>query len=242
MVAGNFAEVMLRLKEVLKVRKVTYGALADRLNISESAVKKIFNGSDCSYGRLAQICEAIDVTLTDLLSSLETTSPHKFRLTHSQEELFESEAHCFELYWRLVFERQDRAVAQQKMGMSDSETLHCLVQLDRVNLLRFLPGGILQLPAIRFIEWDLETPFIYKLIRSWAKRTFEDGQSSEVRSRLLVQYFQLLPSSADEFRQELKNLETEYARRTVREMNLNRKQDLTEIRFVAATAGGSFVT
>ena len=236
-----FQELIQAIKLTLKTRRMTYAALAERIGVTESAVKKIFTGDDCAFGRLEQICDVLDVNIGDMLVALKSRSAKKFRLTAAQDLLFATEREAFALYWRVVYERQTLAIAQAEMRLSDQRTHYLLQQLDRVNLLKILPGGALKIPSIKLIEWELGPEFMRHYGQPWALKTFEDAQIAAPDNKFMVQYFQLLPDSAAEFRGALKELEAEYARRTVREMNLNRAGELIRFRFVAALAGGSFV-
>lgn len=61
--------VFARLKQVLKSRGLTYADLADRLNLSEVSVKRIFASGDCKLSRLKSICRALDLDLHSLLEA-----------------------------------------------------------------------------------------------------------------------------------------------------------------------------
>ena len=51
---------------------MTYSELAERLSLSESAVKRMFGLKDMSLVRLADICKAAEISMEDVL--LESTS------------------------------------------------------------------------------------------------------------------------------------------------------------------------
>ena len=64
----DFAAVMRAIKTILKVKKMTYRDLAEILEMSESGVKKILSAKDGSFGRVLQMCRALDVSLDDLIA------------------------------------------------------------------------------------------------------------------------------------------------------------------------------
>jgi transcriptional regulator with XRE-family HTH domain len=63
----DLPEILAALKRALKARGMTYRDLAKALSMSESGVKKWLTSKDCSLGRVLAACEAIGVSLEDLL-------------------------------------------------------------------------------------------------------------------------------------------------------------------------------
>lgn len=76
------------LRAHLKARDLTYKDLADGLELSEVSVKRLFTGADIGLDRLEQICQFLQIELSDLFK----TSPKKrkliSRLTQAQEAEF----------------------------------------------------------------------------------------------------------------------------------------------------------
>ncbi len=61
--------VFPRLKQILKSRNLSYAELAQRLNLSEISIKRIFASGDCKLSRLKAICRALDLDLHNLLEA-----------------------------------------------------------------------------------------------------------------------------------------------------------------------------
>ena len=59
-------ELVVALKRLLKAQGITYAALAKRLNLSEAAVKRMFSQQALSLLRLEQVCEVLDIGLSEL--------------------------------------------------------------------------------------------------------------------------------------------------------------------------------
>jgi DNA-binding Xre family transcriptional regulator len=55
------------LKKVLRNKKITYKSLATKLGIAESSLKRIFSQENCSLEKLIAICEAINLSLSELV-------------------------------------------------------------------------------------------------------------------------------------------------------------------------------
>lgn len=76
------------LRAHLKARDLTYRDLADGIELSEISIKRMFTGADIGLSRLEQICQFLQIELSDLFK----TSPKKrkliSRLTQAQEAEF----------------------------------------------------------------------------------------------------------------------------------------------------------
>ena len=59
------------IKQLVRERGMTYRQLADALELSESAVKRMFATGNMSLKRLDQVCTAISCDLGDILRKLE---------------------------------------------------------------------------------------------------------------------------------------------------------------------------
>lgn len=71
----------MRIKEVLKENKYTQQMLADRMNISLSAVKQMVSAESLTTATLEKIATALDVPMWQLFASPEDVNPKKDDLT-----------------------------------------------------------------------------------------------------------------------------------------------------------------
>ncbi|MFM6927353.1 MAG: helix-turn-helix domain-containing protein [Bdellovibrio sp.] len=83
----NTNALLEQLKEILKIRGITYKDIAAKLEMSESGVKKLFTNDDISMNKLFEILEKFDLSLADVLK---LSKGHKkvTKLTNEQEKLF----------------------------------------------------------------------------------------------------------------------------------------------------------
>jgi len=63
------------LKRQLKVRGITYRGLAERLDLSESAVKHMFSTGNFSLRRLDDVCAVLELDIGDLVNISESQEP-----------------------------------------------------------------------------------------------------------------------------------------------------------------------
>lgn len=71
----------MRIKEVLKEKGLTQQMLADRMNVSLSAVKQMVSAESLTTSTLEKIATALNVPMWQLFASQDEVSPKKDALT-----------------------------------------------------------------------------------------------------------------------------------------------------------------
>ncbi len=71
----------MRIKEVLKEKSCTQQMLADRINVSLSAVKQMVSAESLTTSTLEKIATALNVPMWQLFASPEEVNPKKDTLT-----------------------------------------------------------------------------------------------------------------------------------------------------------------
>ena len=62
------------LKRCVKSRGLTYRALASRIKLSEASVKRIFAQRSFTVRRLEQVCQAMDMSVTELIRMIDRSA------------------------------------------------------------------------------------------------------------------------------------------------------------------------
>lgn len=91
-------EIFDVLKSVLKARGWTYSDLATGLGLSEPTIKRLFADGDCKLGRLLEICDLLDVKLTDLAERAKRGTDDSFELSKATEAELAENPLLFDLY------------------------------------------------------------------------------------------------------------------------------------------------
>lgn len=68
------AKIFETLKVVLRARKITYAELARRLETSEPTIKRIFAARDDKLSRILEICDALQLSLEDVVAQANRTT------------------------------------------------------------------------------------------------------------------------------------------------------------------------
>jgi len=229
------------LKRALKQQKVTYGELARRIGLSESGVKKILTAEDGSFQRLAQICEALGLSMRELLAGIaEGEYPLAYSL--SQQEYLAANPKAWRLYWALLYERRPLAEAERVAGVSPRESFPLLRKLDQLQLLELLPGGRVRVAPVRQVRWVGGGPLVKKLYRDWSVKLLDSVSHTERRPGefFLLRYYRASKRTLDDLHRALAELETEFTRRAVSEMRTE-DPDLVHLRWLTAVDSRSYL-
>ncbi len=147
---------------------------------------------DGSVGRLDSICQALGITLLDLLQIAGSESPAKeFSLPLPVQEYFLENLDCFRAYWILIYDECPPTEAARALGMREAEFLKHARQLDRFGLLTIGAENRITLPKRDHIVWINEGPLVDWLRRNWSRSLLDtvvkgkDGTDNYLSLRFL---------------------------------------------------------
>src|SRR5258708_5217044 len=127
------------LKRELKAQGVTYAAVARALGMSEASVKRMFSRKDFTLKRLDQVLDFAGLELAELTRSLERRDRLLSRLTPQAEKAIVADKRLVLVALRVLHQWPvDRII--RTYSMSEAECIRHLVRLDRIGIIRLLPG------------------------------------------------------------------------------------------------------
>ncbi len=164
------ARIIDTLKRQFKVRGITYKALAERLELSESAVKHMFSTGNFSLRRLDDVCAILDLDIGDLVGISEFQEQKIEQLSDANERAIVADirlllvTYCLINYWTFdeIIERYD---------ISPAEGLKYLRQLDRMRVIELQPGDRVRLLIANNFSWR-KNGAIEKFFRSHVQSEF----------------------------------------------------------------------
>jgi transcriptional regulator with XRE-family HTH domain len=145
------------LKRRLKAQGLTYRDLATKLGVSEASVKRMFATQRLTLERLVEIAELLGFTLAELAQEAALGEKRLHLLEEAQErELVSDEklllvAVCVLNQWTV-----GDIVARYRL--SEADCIRRLVKLDRLGLIRLLPGNRIRLNVARDFDWRPRGP------------------------------------------------------------------------------------
>jgi DNA-binding Xre family transcriptional regulator len=132
------------LKQELRKHRINYQQVAQKLDLSESSVKRLFAESSFTLERISQICELINFEISDLIREMEKNVELIDSLTLEQEAELVSDiklllmAHF--LMNKLTFEQ-----IIDIYDISEPEGIRLLAKLDRMKIIELQPGNRVKL-------------------------------------------------------------------------------------------------
>lgn len=243
MMSSDYSEVCRKFKSLLKERGITYRELAQKVALSESAIKKILTGKDSSYGRLFEISRALGVELGEVLMSLQQEGPRQERFTAEQEQFFSKNLRIFLFYWKLVVENLSVEEIQAEFSLTKADSFQILRRLDQLGLLRLDEKEKVHFKRPKLSTWVGRGPLTDKVQSQWSKELIDDVLELDPFQRqagLILRYTKMSERTLQEFMAAMQELELIFLRRAKREGVLG-ERNLKDVRFVMACAQGSFV-
>lgn len=192
------------LKQLLKERGMTYRELAGLLDLSESAVKRMFATGNMSVRRLDQICTAVACDLGDLVRRLERDEQRMDELPLEDEQALVDDpklllvGYCMVNHWSID-------TVQARYDVSDSDLIRCLTRLDRMRLIELLPGNRVRTLVGSNFRWIANGP-IERFFRSQVQSQFFGGTFSGETDLHLVKMGDLSRPAQERIRQRLETI------------------------------------
>ena len=196
------------LKQSLKTHRLTYADIASRLEMSEANVKRMFAKKRFSLHRFEQICELMQMEMSDLFVLYEASRQRINQLTEQQEQELVSDE---KLLLVAVSVRNQLSFEQivEHYQISATECIQHLAKLDRLKIIDLLPNNRIKLrideyfgwlpggPIERFFEREIQRQFLKSRFKGeLEQRQFHFGLLGDTSSQIMIEK---LKSIAHEF-------------------------------------------
>ena len=202
------------LKKLLRQHQLTYKDLAQSLNMSEANIKRIFSTHNFTLQRLEQICEVIQISLSDLFTLAQKQEEQLSQLTKEQEQTLLTNpklllvAVCVRDGWTFkeLIEYYD---------IDQHECVNLLAQLDKLRVIELLPNNHYRLliaqdfrwipgcPLEKFMEQEVMVKFMApKQNEQWNFRFYLRGRYSQTSIDIIQRRLNQLTKEAASLNQE----------------------------------------
>lgn len=145
------------MKQELKAQDMTYADVADKLEMSESSVKRMFSKKEMPLTRVDDICRLLNTDFAEISRRVSQAVPLTSELTYAQETAVSKDpklllcAICVLSYWTL-----EQIV--QTYQISEVETTRCLVTLDKLGVIELKPLNRYRLKVAKTFKWRSDGP------------------------------------------------------------------------------------
>lgn len=159
------------IKRCLKQRRITYFELANRLGLSEANVKRMFSKRNFTLSRLDEICQVLEMEITDLIIEMSNGSSILEELTAEQELELVSDIKLV-LVTFLVQNQWPFEEILQIYDFTEAELIQLLAKLDRMRFIDLLPGNRVRLLISRNFRWQHKGPVYQFFVKNIPKDFF----------------------------------------------------------------------
>lgn len=200
-------QIIKTLKKLLKTKGLTYAQLAEKLDLSEASVKRVFSQQSFTLDRLDLICDILEIDYYDLVRISYEESGLCNRLTDSQEKALANDVRLLAMFFMVLdewpFERMSK-----DMQFSEQESIILLAQLDRLGIIELQVNNRYRLKVDRNFEFNKDGP----LMRKYEQRViseFFQGRFNKSDEKLCYEIRELSPASAQIIMRKLIRLNAE---------------------------------
>jgi len=215
-------QVITVLRAELRAASITYKELAERIEMSESSVKRMFGQKDMALSRLAQICKAAGIPMEDVLRRAADARTHADTLTAAQEKSLMANprlllvAICCLGHWTL-----DQVI--ETYNMSEPECIGLMVELDRLGLIELKAGNRYSLRVSNAFRWIADGP-VQQYVREHVVGDYFGGRFDGHGETLMCVPARLSAASAQEMTHKVQQLAGELARLHQNDRRLDSKE------------------
>lgn len=196
------------LKKALKSHGITYAQVAANLALSEASVKRLFSAQQLSLQRLEQICQMMELDLSDLLYLMNEQQPSLRQLSHEQEAEITRDLTLL-LVTVCVLNRWTMENILEWYKLTEHECLQKLIKLDRLKLIELLPRNKIKLRIATNFSWREGGP-IQQFFKERLAQDFFNANFDNADECLIVLNGMLSSAGAQEFKRKLKRLVREF--------------------------------
>ena len=201
-------ELIKSLKSALKAKGKTYADVAVALGLTEASVKRLFSHQSFSLSRLDQVCQMLDMEISDLVQLMNEQQQRLQQLSVEQEMELTSNV-TLTLVAVCVLNRWTMEDILSFYNISKSECVQHLARLDRLKLIELLPNNRIRLLVAPNFSWRENGP-IQLFFQKKISQEFFNTRFSRDDECLIVLNGMFSSQSNAEIQSKLKRLAREF--------------------------------
>jgi DNA-binding Xre family transcriptional regulator len=201
-------EIINTLKKALKAQGKTYADVAVAIGLTEASVKRLFAQQSFSLARLDQVCQLLDIEVSDLIQLMNEQRQSLQQLTVEQEKELIGNMKLL-IVAVSVLNRWTMDDILSWYTISEHECVRHLAKLDRLKIIELLPGNRIKLLVAPNFSW-LENGPIQFFFQKKIGQEFFNTRFNRDDECLVVLNGMLSVQSNAEFQRKLKRLAREF--------------------------------
>ena len=192
------------LKSILKSRGMTYRHVAEGLDLSEASIKRLFAEQNFSLQRLDQICQLVDMEISDLVKNMEANQQQLSELTDDQEQELTADIKLLLVAFIVINGWKFEDITTW-YNLSETETILYLAKLDRIKLIDLLPNNRIRLRISPKFAWRRNGP-IQKFFTEHLQEDFLKSRFDSKEETFQFPSGMLSKASCEQFNRRIKQL------------------------------------
>jgi len=202
------------LKLELRKQRVTYRDVAKALDLSEASVKRLFSEHSFTLARVEQVCDLLNLEISDLVRQMERNIELTSRLTLEQETELVADIKLL-LMAHFLMNKLEFAEIIDIYDISETEGIRLLAKLDRMKIIELQPGNRVRLmisknfqlipggPIQRFYERTVQAEFFNSSFSGNGEfRLYVSGMFSRAANAEIIRKVKHLADDAHELRED----------------------------------------
>lgn len=196
------ADLVAQLKAELKAAGITYAALAARLGLAESTVKRMFaRAGDMPLSRIDDICRVIRMDFADLARRVADAQPLLLELTLAQEKAVVADRKLLVTAINVMSQVPAEEILATYV-FSEADLVRCLTRLDSLGIIELRAGNRYRLKVAKGFRWLPHGPVMEFFRKEVLKDYFAGGFDGE-SELLMVVHGEIGRGLAHSFRERL---------------------------------------
>ncbi|MBL8510972.1 MAG: helix-turn-helix transcriptional regulator, partial [Betaproteobacteria bacterium] len=189
------------LKASLKARNLTYRDLAQRLDLSEASVKRLFAEESFSLKRLDDICAILEMDFFELARLARGASTNTNEMSDKQETALAADPRLLGLFY-LVFNDWSFAAILETYDLTAAECTQLLLQLDKLGLIELGANNHLRLKVPKSLRLKRDGP-IHRIHGKSVVNDFLKADFGDMGGYFHFEFRELSPASVSHLQRKL---------------------------------------
>lgn len=210
------------LKKELKAHGLTYNDVATHLGLTQASIKRLFSEETISLSRLDQICQMMNLEISDLVKIMNDQRIQLQQLSAEQEREITNDVNLL-LITVCVLNKWTMSEIVSHYQMQETECIQKLAKLDKLKIIDLLPGNRIKLLVDSNFGWRENGP-IQQFFQQAIGQEYFNSQFQHDDEILVVLNGMLSKQSNMEFQHKLKRLAREFDALNQEDSNLPLEQ------------------
>jgi DNA-binding Xre family transcriptional regulator len=202
------AALLKELKKVLRAHGLTYVDVAKALDLTEASVKRLFSEQSFSLQRLDQVCQLMNMEISDLVVQMTIQQPQLQQLSEEQEKEI-AEDLLLLMVTVCVLNRWTLEDMLDHYQLEISDCIQKLAQLDRLKIIELLPKNRIKLLVAPNFCWRDNGP-IQRFFQEKIQQEYFDTRFKRSDEQLIVLNGMFSTETNAEFQRKMKKLAREF--------------------------------